>query len=124
MAFKLRLRHTGWNPLRRPIFTFERIHTRGNFVIGEQQAKRRLSTETDIGVNPKQVRPLRIGQKLRHAIIARARNQTFTTVQDHLQRHTDLLRFGNEVEQGYGVIVKIFTVMAGGHNDRKHLTKG
>ena len=75
------LGHALWQTLLRPSFVFEWIHACGNVVIGAQQSQSRIWGKADVRIDPEQMRPVRIFQKLRHAIVARACHQAFALLQ-------------------------------------------
>ena len=75
------LGHALWQTLLRPSFVFQWIHARGNVVIGTKQTQSRIRGKADVRIHPEQMRPVWIFQKLRHAIVARARHQAFALLQ-------------------------------------------
>ncbi|WP_250519543.1 MULTISPECIES: hypothetical protein [unclassified Caballeronia] len=68
---KLRLREPGGN-LARPVDALERIHAGDDIATREQQTQHLLRCEADIGIDPEEMRVLRMHQKMRDGFIARA----------------------------------------------------
>ena len=70
------------------------------------------------------MRPFFVFQKFGHAVVARARNQAFAALHHYLQRQAEGGVGVDDVQKREGVVVEIFAVMAGGHNDGIHFGKG
>ena len=120
---EIRLGRTGGNAFIRPVFAFQRINAGNDVFIRQQQAVERFGGKADVGVYPEEVRPFFVFQKGSHAIIARAGNQALAALHHHLQRPAVLRAGVDDVEQRKDVIVEIFPVVAGGHDDGVHLRK-
>jgi hypothetical protein len=72
-----------------------------------------LRRETDVGVDPEQVRPVRIGQELGHAVVPRARHKALALVKQHLHAHAGAFGLDGEVQQRGHIVLEELAVMAG-----------
>ena len=71
-----------------------------------------------------QMRPLRMRHKFRHAIVAGAGNQAFAPLQQHLNADIGGCGLMHQINKGQSVVVKIFAIVAGGHDNGMHIAKG
>jgi hypothetical protein len=75
------------NAIGGPILALERIDAGGDIAVRKQQTKRRLRRIADIGVDPEQMRELRISQEISDAIVARPRHQTIAVPEKEVESH-------------------------------------
>jgi hypothetical protein len=73
--FEPRTRRALRHSFRRPVLALERIDAGDDIAIRAQKAICRFRRIADIGIDPEQVRELRIGQKIRDAIVTRPLHQ-------------------------------------------------
>ena len=80
-GLKRLLGHALRQTLLRPSLVFQRIHACGNVVVGTQQTQSRIRSKADVRIDPEQMRPVWIFQKLRHTIVASTGHQAFALLQ-------------------------------------------
>lgn len=73
-------------PLGGPAVLLERIDAGHHVAAGQQQPQRRRGLEADVGIDPEQMRPARVGHELGHQPVARARDQAVAVQEPRLHR--------------------------------------
>ncbi|WP_395348458.1 hypothetical protein [Variovorax sp. UC122_21] len=99
-------------PFLRPVLALERIDAGRDVVVREQQPERRLRREADVGVDPEQVGPFRVGEELRHAVVARPGHEAFALVEQHLHPHAGAFGLDREVHHRHHVVLEELAVVA------------